>query len=117
MKIALFLVLMSTTLLAHADRGIALINTHVSVMKMYAEFDLSCQTDSDCVAIPAGHKPCGGPSMSVITSKKNPLFSEVKRAARTVTSEQRAYNQANNRISNCGMLRIPTPVCEALTCR
>ncbi|MFP5492769.1 MAG: hypothetical protein ACLGG0_14795 [Bacteriovoracia bacterium] len=117
MKIALFFVLMSTSLMAHADRDLALINTHVNVMKMYAEFDLSCQTDSDCVVLPTGHKPCGGPSMSVITAKKNPLFSEVKRLARIVTTEQRAYNQANNRFSTCSIMRMPTPVCESLTCR
>lgn len=117
MKIALFFVLMSTTLLAQANTRINLINTHVNVMKMYAEFDLSCQSDSDCIALPVGHKPCGGPSMSVITAKKNPLLSEVRRSARAVTTEQRAYNQETNRISNCAMTRIPTPVCEDLTCR
>ena len=115
MKLMLLTLLVTTSVFAAPT--MEQINTQVKVLETLAQHDLSCKADSDCVAIPTGHRPCGGPSMSFVTSKNNSLLSEAKRMAKRITADQRAFNTANRRISHCGILSIPTPVCEAQSCK
>jgi hypothetical protein len=115
MKLFIFSLLLSFSALATPE--LARLNTHVEILKTYASFDLSCSEDSDCLALTAGHRPCGGASLYVVTSKKNSFLSEAKRTAKIFTQEQKAYNIANNRISHCGMLSVPRVVCEAKLCK
>ncbi len=115
MKFVFLTLLLSFSAFATGD--LERLNTHVEVLKTYASFDLSCDSDSDCVAIAAGHRPCGGPSLYVVSSKKNSFISEAKRTAKMLTREQKAYNIANRRISHCAILSIPRSVCEAKLCK
>lgn len=116
MKTILFtLILVSFS--AHASTALKRINTHMTVIKTYAAFDLSCVSDSDCVAIASGQRSCGGPSTFVVTSKNNSFLNEVKRSAGLHTKEERAHNRHNGSVSICAILSAPTPVCEAQVCQ
>lgn len=115
MKLFIFTLLISFSALATPE--LERLNTHLKILKTYASFDLSCNQDSDCLSLAAGHKACGGPSLYVVSSKKNSFLSEARRTAKIFTSEQRAYNIANNRISNCGLVTAPRVACEAKLCK
>lgn len=81
-------------------------------------FDRSCARASDCMAVPTGHKPCGGPSSFLVTSKNNPKAGQLKAKAEEFTALIQAYQQEfeSGMGSTCSVEGPPPFACRDKIC-
>lgn len=80
--------------------------------------DISCKEASDCVAIPFGHRPCGGPADYIVASKKNKKLSLLEAKAEEYTMAQTKYQQEyeGDVMSICSILNPPAMECSRKQC-
>lgn len=70
---------------------------------------LSCEQDSDCVALAIGSRACGGPNGFVVSSRLNPYFSSVESMANLTSSLEDDINMKDRVFSICS-IELPPPV-------
>lgn len=78
----------------------------------------SCKNSKDCLAIPMGHRACGGPESFVIASKKNADLKKLENAVMQITQmdldDQK--NSSNDSASICSIEEAPNLVCLNRIC-
>lgn len=79
--------------------------------------DLRCQESSDCLAIPTGHRACGGPSGFAIASRLNLKLAQLRELARRTSVLEREYNFENGIISICSIEAPPEVQCIQNKCQ
>ncbi|MCG7548744.1 hypothetical protein [Pseudoalteromonas sp. Of7M-16] len=78
--------------------------------------DKSCDSNSQCIAIPVGSRACGGPSSYLLFSSKTADQSKVYELAKKLTDSEAQYNAKHGMISICEHLRQPSTQCVENTC-
>ncbi len=80
--------------------------------------DRSCERALDCVAVPTGHKACGGPNVYLVTSKNNPKMGQLKAKAEEFTALIKFYQQEFEQGigSTCDIEGVPLFACRDKTC-
>ncbi|AOT10025.1 hypothetical protein [Pseudoalteromonas luteoviolacea] len=78
--------------------------------------DKSCDSNSQCLAIPVGSRACGGPSSYLLFSTKTADQNKVYELAKKLTDSEAQYNAKHGMISICEHLRQPTTQCVENTC-
>ena len=79
--------------------------------------NLTCHAAKDCVALPYGNKPCGGPRKFIAASKRNPNFTSLKQKLNDFEEADTAVNKAAQMMSDCMALVQPAVACKAGKCR
>lgn len=77
-----------------------------------ASYSRSCQKNSDCKAIPVGHKACGGALGEIAFSGKLSFESELKK----IEELDREINKEAGLASNCSINPMPEAVCRTNLC-
>lgn len=83
-------------------------------VKFLADSALECEVATDCVAIPMGHRNCGGPTSFVVTSRSNPSAEAVIQLTKEVTKVEKATTVGM--MSICSIEMPPELACEAKIC-
>ena len=80
-------------------------------LQVLSEANRSCVADSDCIAIPVGHKVCGGPRTYTFSSIKNdvPLLNRYSTELKEL--ERKALDP--NLASDCALQTPPVLTCVA----
>ncbi|WP_081310663.1 hypothetical protein [Pseudoalteromonas luteoviolacea] len=78
--------------------------------------DKSCDSNSQCQAIPVGSRACGGPSSYLVFSTKTADHKKVYELAKQLTHAESQYNAKTGMISICEHLRQPATQCIENTC-
>ncbi|KZN40274.1 hypothetical protein N474_08600 [Pseudoalteromonas luteoviolacea CPMOR-2] len=78
--------------------------------------DKSCDSSSQCQAIPVGSRACGGPSSYLLFSTKTADLEKVYKLAKKLTDSEAQYNAKHGMISICEHLRQPATQCVENTC-
>ncbi|KZN60332.1 hypothetical protein [Pseudoalteromonas luteoviolacea] len=78
--------------------------------------DKSCDSSSQCQAIPVGSRACGGPSSYLVFSTKTADHKKVYELAKKLTHAESQYNAKTGMISICEHLRQPATQCIENTC-
>lgn len=79
--------------------------------------NLSCQLDRDCVALPMGARPCGGPEKYLVSSAKNRNFKEIQKKAQQSIELEKKFNLAAGIGSICSVAIQPDVKCVNRLCR
>lgn len=82
-----------------------------------AASDLRCLQNDECLAIPVGHKACGGPAGHLIVSSQNSQLNTIQELAAELTSSQQQLNTSNGFASTCSIELAPNVLCDRGTCR
>lgn len=78
--------------------------------------DRSCDDSSECAAIAAGSKPCGGPWLYLIYSRPNVDEELLKSKLDELNTFEHVYNQTHHILSDCAVPSRPDPGCVELAC-
>jgi hypothetical protein len=81
-----------------------------------AKHSLSCSKQTDCIAIPAGTTPCGGPGTYFITSRRNLKLEELLLNVNNFTVNSVRESQDSDLMSICTVLEAPNVTCESKQC-
>ncbi|MBL7542535.1 MAG: hypothetical protein JNL11_01905 [Bdellovibrionaceae bacterium] len=114
-NVALFLIFgLSVFVFAKADlkENIVVIEKKIEKLNM----DLGCVTDQNCVALPYGHKPCGGPRHYLVVSKNNQNFKEISGLTERLEILERRAAESSGLVSTCDMAIEPSVYCSQSKC-
>lgn len=78
--------------------------------------DLTCESDENCVALPVGYKPCGGPDRYIIASKENKKFKELRDTIDKHYKADKEWKIKQNIFSACNMTKEPISRCQIKEC-
>lgn len=78
--------------------------------------DLTCKNNEDCVALPVGYKPCGGPERYIIASKANEKFKELGTTIDKHFEADKEWKYKENLASTCDVTEKPTARCQIKKC-
>lgn len=72
-----------------------------------------CTEDRDCVALPIGEKPCGGPERYIVYSKRSPKSSEISKLAAAYLTHRKTENSSSIDMSDCQFITAPKIECNS----
>ncbi len=78
--------------------------------------DLSCGDSSECTAIGAGAKPCGGPWRYLVYSKSTVDEELLRAKVEELYAFERIYNRTYRILSDCALAHMPSPGCVESLC-
>ncbi|NJL23965.1 MAG: hypothetical protein HC902_01430 [Calothrix sp. SM1_5_4] len=93
------------------------IEQRYALIRSLAARDLACSKDADCVTVPVGSRPCGGPSDYLVTSVHNPDLEQVRALAVELEMAEREYNRSNELVGTCDFRMPPETSCGQGLCR
>jgi uncharacterized low-complexity protein len=76
----------------------------------------SCSSDSDCNAVPVGHKPCGGPARYLVFASQATDVARLQALAARHRDASRALNVARQARSDCAIVPAPEVACVDRRC-
>lgn len=78
---------------------------------------LTCHAVEDCLNVPTGARPCGGPSGYEIASRQNPELDKVLELASKTTEIEAKLNENKDVGSICTVLMPPELRCAETVCQ
>lgn len=109
----MFLVITKNSVLAFGEsKKVKALEEKISSFNL----ELSCKNTDDCIALPAGHKACGGPDRYIVTSKKNSKLAYLKKAIDEHLVADREWQQKQNGGSACNVEQAPPMLCQHQKC-
>ena len=72
-----------------------------------------CVENRDCIAVPVGEKPCGGPEQYLVYSRKSPKISDINKLVASYLSLRKLANSSDSSISDCQFVGAPKVKCNS----